>query len=259
MNESPVISIVIPTYNRKDLVLEAIHSVLVQEPKNFEVIVIDDGSTDGTAEYLRGLHLPIKVVTQANAGVAAARNRGIHEARGQYVAFLDSDDLWLPDKLQLQLAFFAAHPNAMIVCTDEQISEEGVIQPMTRFMRNQPITRPSLPAFVQHTSIHVSAVMVRKSLFDEVGVFNESLRIHEDSELWNRIAERYDFGYIEKPLVIYRWQADTQHLMSSKKRQLFIEEGRKYLALYRKQRLSRKLSEDELIALEQSERIVETG
>lgn len=257
MNESPVISVVIPTYNRKGIVLEAINSVLEQEPKNFEVIVVDDGSTDGSAEYLDSLNLPIKIIVQKNGGVAAARNRGIREASGQYVAFLDSDDLWLPHKLQLQLAFFEAHPEAMIVCTDEQISDAGNIQEMTRFARNRPIPRPSLPAFVQHTSIHVSAVMAKKTLFDEVGGFNESLRIHEDSELWNRIAEFHDFYYIEQPLVVYRWQADPNHLMSKEKRALFVEAGKIYLDLYRDRRLGRGLTPEERAALEQSEEMID--
>lgn len=248
----PIISVLIPTYNRKDIVLEAIRSALKQEPNNFEIIVIDDGSTDGTAEYLQGLNLSIKIITQKNMGVAAARNRGIREARGEYIAFLDSDDLWLPHKLQQQLAFFTIHPETVIVFTDEYISEKNVIQSKTRFERNKPIVRPSLPAFVQHTSIHVSSIMAKKTLFDEVGLFNESLRIHEDSELWNRIAEYHAFNYIEQPLVVYRWQADPAHLMSNEKRGLFIEEGRKYLALYCEQRANRELTQGERDAIEES-------
>ncbi|MBI2410837.1 MAG: HNH endonuclease [Candidatus Kerfeldbacteria bacterium] len=96
------------------------------------------------------------------------------------------------------------------------ISSNGVIEPKTRFERNTPVAQPRYPAFVEHTSIHISSVMLKKSLLDEVGLFNKSLRIHEDSELWNRIGEKYAFGYIEQPLVVYRWKADPEHLMNDR-------------------------------------------
>ena len=104
-----LISVIIPVFNRKDIVLEAIQSVLQQMPKNYEVIVVDDGSTDNTANYIESLNLPVHVIRKENGGVASARNAGIRIAKGEYIAFLDSDDLWLPGILKAQLEYLQLH------------------------------------------------------------------------------------------------------------------------------------------------------
>jgi glycosyltransferase involved in cell wall biosynthesis len=127
------ISVIIPTYNRKSIVLQAIQSALMQEPKNYEVILVDDGSVDGTVDYLNNLHLPITIVQKKNGGVSSARNTGIRAAQGGYVAFLDSDDIWLPGILKSQSEFLDSHPKIPLVYTDQYIESEGKITEKTRF------------------------------------------------------------------------------------------------------------------------------
>ncbi len=231
-----IVSVVIPTYNRSRIVESAIRSALSQTFKDYEVIVVDDGSTDGTVEYLESLHLPIKIISKKNGGVASARNAGIKEAQGDYIAFLDSDDSWLPDKLKAQVEYLYANPDTPLVYTDEYIEVNGETLQNTRFQRadvGDDIKNNFLLAgFVQRTPIHTSAVMVSKKVLDEVGYFNETLKIHEDSELWNRISKKYKFGYIDMPLAIFRYKDGVEHLMKDFHGEQSKEEGRKYLRLY---------------------------
>ncbi len=234
-SDQPTISVIIPSYNRKNIVVEAIQSVLAQEPKNYEVIVVDDGSTDGTREYLESLDLPMHVISKENGGVASARNFGIKAAIGKYIAFLDSDDLWLPGILKAQLEYLESNPEIPLVYTDQYIEAEGKVMDQTRFQRAGPtVERNSfkLSGFVQHTPIHISSVMVRRQLFDEVGYFNEDLKIHEDTEMWNRISQKYSLGWIDTPLATFRWEKDPEHLLKAGARQKFVDEGKKYLKLY---------------------------
>lgn len=254
---APDISVVIPTYNRKERVLDAIKSALAQGDANFEVIVVDDGSTDGTVEYLRALDLPIRLVTKANGGASSARNAGVKEARGRYIALLDSDDLWLPGKLAAQFEYLQSHAEIVLVYTNEYIEADGVREPLSRFDKEKPGKKLALPAFVDYMPIHTSAVMFRKNIFEEVGGFSEELIVHEDSELWNRMSEKYEFGYIEEPFALYRFFTGEDHLTSPKKRKLFWEEGRKYLGLYVERRKSRGLTPEEQKAVEESHALIE--
>lgn len=236
VRDNVLVSVIIPTYNRKDIVLDAIQSVVRQTIKDFEIIVVDDGSTDGTVEYLQSLHLPINLISKENGGVSSARNLGIKNARGKYIAFLDSDDLWLPEKLEQQIAYLESHPDIFLVYTDEYIEVNGDVLPNTRFERSGVKDDEKdnflLPGFVQHTPIHTSAVMIKKSVLDEVGYFNETLKIHEDTELWNRMSKKSRFGFINTPLATFRYREGAEHLMRDAKKQKGIEEGRKYLKLY---------------------------
>lgn len=255
---NPLISVVIPTYNRKEIVQEAIHSVLIQEPKNYEVIVVDDGSTDGTVEYLQKLALPIKIISKENGGVSSARNEGIKNAQGDYIAFLDSDDLWLPGILEAQLEFLESHSNIPLVYVDQYIEAKGKRADKTRLAvtKSTPeeMSKFDLPGFVKSPPIHISAVMVRKSLFDELGYFNEDLHIHEDTEMWNRVSEKYELGYIEQPLSVFRWEKDPEHLLMPSARKEFMSEGRKYMKLYEDRRKDRALTQREKDAIEESYR-----
>lgn len=250
---TPLISVIISTFNRKDLVLEAITSVLAQEPKNYEIIVVDDGSTDGTADFLTSLKLPIEIISQENSGVANARNRGIKEARGQYLAFLDSDDLWLPGILKTQLEYLSSHPNAPLVYVDQHIEIKGKRIKATRFtMKNfthEEMSKFDLPTFARSYPIHISSVMARSNLFREVGYFNENLKMHEDTDMWNRISEKYNIGYIKAPLVIFRREIDNKHLNNLGGRKISTSEGKKYINLY-KERKADKLTPREVTAVE---------
>lgn len=250
-----IVSVVIPTYNRKEKVIEAIKSAIEQKFNHMEIIVVDDGSTDGTSEFLKSLNLPIKLITKPNGGVSSARNEGIKNAKGKYVAFLDSDDLWLPGKIQSQVNFLESHPDIPLAYTDQYLNINGKNLDVTRFQRNPPKDTMLLSAFVDLVPIHTSTVMIRSSIFNEIGLFSEELSIHEDSELWNRISNKYKLGFIPEVLGVYRWQEGVEHLMSKKHKQKFVDEGRKYLKLYRENK-KRPLTLDEEKSCEDGEKIL---
>ena len=200
--KKPLVSVIIPTYNRGWILREAIDSVLAQDFRDFELIVVDDGSTDNTAQILDSYHQDLMVIRQPNRGVSAARNRGIAAAGGGLIAFLDSDDRWLPRKLSSQVDFFNSNPGAVINQTEEIWIRNGVrVNPKTRHHKpSGMIFEPSLALCL----VSPSAVMLKRSLLDEVGLFDEDLPACEDYDLWLRISWRYPVHLIETPLIIKR-------------------------------------------------------
>jgi glycosyltransferase involved in cell wall biosynthesis len=197
---TPMVSVIIPTYNRAAMVQEAVASVLTQTYSDFELIVVDDGSFDDTARVLNSYSGRIRVHRQDNRGVSAARNAGIAMAKGTLIAFLDSDDLWLPEKLAVQTAYFLNHPDAMICQTEERWVRNNV--------RVNPKNRHKKPSgLIYASSLHLclvspSAVMIRRSLLDRVGLFDENLPACEDYDLWLRISCRFPVYLIDHPLII---------------------------------------------------------
>ncbi|UCD78296.1 MAG: glycosyltransferase [Desulfobacterales bacterium] len=201
-SRQPKVSVIIPTYNRAWVVKEAVDSVLTQEYDDFELIVVDDGSTDDTRKALSACGPRIKVLRQPNRGVSAARNRGIAAAAGHLVAFLDSDDLWLPSKLARQVDFFDNHPAAVICQTQEIWIRNGVrVNPKKR---HQKFSGMIFERSLELCLVSPSAVMIRKDLFDSIGGFDESLPACEDYDLWLRISCRYPVNLIDMPLIIKR-------------------------------------------------------
>ena len=200
--EKPEVSVIVPTYNRGWIIKEALDSVVDQAFKDFELIVVDDGSTDNTKDILESYPHDIKVVHQQNQGVSAARNRGIASASGKLIAFLDSDDLWLPNKLATQVGFFNSTPDALICQTEELWVRNGVrVNPKERHKKpSGMIFEPSLALCL----VSPSAVMIKSSLFDEVGLFDEELPACEDYDLWLRVSCRYPIYLIDTPLIIKR-------------------------------------------------------
>jgi glycosyltransferase involved in cell wall biosynthesis len=196
----PLVTVIIPTYNRAWSIRRAIDSVLAQNYKNFELIVVNDGSTDATPDILSTYGKAIKVITQHNSGVSAARNQGIAAASGNLIAFLDSDDYWLPQKLSTQAGFFVSHPEALICQTEETWIKNG--------RRMNPKNRHQKPSGMMFSeSLHLclispSAVMIRKELFNDVGVFDETLPACEDYDLWLRITCQYPAYLIDTPLIV---------------------------------------------------------
>jgi glycosyltransferase involved in cell wall biosynthesis len=196
----PLVSVIIPTYNRCGCLPRAIESVQNQTYVHFELIVVDDGSTDGTPDLLQKYGGGIRVIRQENAGVSSARNTGIRAAGGALIALLDSDDSWLPGKLEEQVAFFKASPRAVICQTEEIWIRNGKrVNPKKRHQKfSGMIFEKTLPLCL----VSPSAVMVRPSLFQEVGLFDESLPACEDYDLWLRIAWKYPIHLITTPLTV---------------------------------------------------------
>ena len=208
IGKKPQVSVIIPTYNRGWILKEAIDSVLAQDYKDFELIVVDDGSTDNTSEVLAPYGNDIRIFFQKNKGVSAARNRGITEASGQYIAFLDSDDLWLPRKLSTQINFFNQMPDALICQTEEIWIRNGRrVNPKKRHKKlSGMIFEPSLELCL----VSPSAVMIRRSLFDRVGEFDVTLPACEDYDLWLRTSCRFPVHLVDTPLIIKRGGHDDQ-------------------------------------------------
>jgi glycosyltransferase involved in cell wall biosynthesis len=200
--EIPEVSVIIPTYNRGWCVAEAVDSVLDQDFRDFELIVVDDGSTDETPQLLEGYGQAIRVLHQDNRGVSAARNAGIVASRAGLIAFLDSDDLWLPGKLRCQVEFFASHPEAFICQTEELWVKNGRrVNPGKRHRkRDGMIFELSLDLCL----VSPSAVMVRRELFDRVGRFDESMPACEDYDLWLRVSCRFPVHLIETAFIVKR-------------------------------------------------------
>jgi len=256
----PLISAVVTTYNRKKIVVEALKSVLTQKPNNYEVIVVDDGSTDGTVEYLKSLNLPITIVEGNHEGIASTRNRGIEKSSGTYISFLDSDDIWLPGILQAQLHYLERHPYIPLVYADQYIESSGKKIAKTRFqsvnLAHEKKSKFCLPGFVQFVPIHISSVMVKKSIFSEVGYFDRRLKIHDDTEMWNRISEKYELGYINEPLSVRRCSRDSNRITSDSNRISYCDDGMVYLQIY-KERRGDKIKMEEQKALDESYMVVD--
>jgi len=202
------VSIIIPTYNRGWIVRDAIDSVLGQTDTDFELVVVDDGSTDRTPEILDSYGDRLRVIRQANQGVSAARNRGIGDSSGPLIALLDSDDIWLPGKISVQVDFFKKNPAALICQTEEIWIRNGLrVNPGKRHRKPfGMIFEPSLELCL----VSPSAVMVRRELFEKVGLFDESLPACEDYDLWLRVGCRYPVHLIGKPLTIKRGGHEDQ-------------------------------------------------
>ena len=199
----PRVSVIIPTYNRRELVLEAVDSVLNQTYQDFELILMDDGSSDGTKNAARERYGDRLIyVYQEHQGVSVARNHGMELARGEYIAFLDSDDLWLPTKLEVHIDFMHRHPDAQICFTDEVWIRQGVrVNPRRRHAKHTGRIYPyCLPLCI----ISPSSACMRAELFDRVGVFDTDLPVCEDYDLWLRVAARLPVFLIPQKLIVKR-------------------------------------------------------
>ena len=207
---SPVVSVVIPTYNNAAHLLGAIDSALNQTFADLEVLVIDDGSTDDTAAVCAAYGDRIRYFRQENAGSATARNRGIAESTGEFIAFLDGDDIWEPEKIAVQLAFMREHPQFALTYTDKSwMNDDGRPIPCDHDGWNYP-SGDLLDILVVNNYISSSSlVMVRRDCLDEVGVFDEhpDMRCSQDVNLWLRIAGRHQIGFVPRKLAWYRYHS----------------------------------------------------
>ena len=199
----PKVSVIIPTYNRRSMLKEAVDSVLAQDFEDFELIVVDDGSTDGTADEIKKYGGRVKLFQQKeNRGVSASRNSGILQARGKYIGFLDSDDLWVKGKLKIQVAFLDENPHYPLCYTDEIWVRKGKrVNPMLKHSKYSGwILEKCLPLCI----ISPSSAMMRKALFSKVGLFDEALPVCEDYDFWLRISARFPIFFIDRKLIIKR-------------------------------------------------------
>ena len=198
-----MISVIIPTFNRKQLLLEAVESVRRQSFRDWELLVVDDGSTDGTDQVIESLISDgIRCIRQEHSGVSAARNRGIRAARNDWIAFLDSDDYWHKQKLQQQFEALEANPEYLAVHTDEIWIRSGVrVNPRKHHRKRS--------GWMFHHCLRLclispSSILLHRSLLDESGLFDESFPVCEDYELWLRITARRPVFFVPEKLVVKR-------------------------------------------------------
>ena len=193
------ISAVIPTYNRRDRLQRALDSVVRQSLSVEEIILVDDGSTDGTADFVRNKFPSVTVIEQENQGVSAARNVGIQAATTSWIAFLDSDDVWLSDKLEKQVNLLKQYSDSRICHTEEKWlyrrEPKSVAKPYVK--QGGWIFERCLPV----CAISPSTVLIHKSVFETVGLFDVSLAACEDYDLWLRICSRMPVVLVEEPLI----------------------------------------------------------
>lgn len=201
------ISVILTTFNRAHMVTEAMDSILSQTFKDFELIVVDNCSSDNTEEVIKAYSDErIRYFKHENGGVVAVnRNYGINQARGEYIAFCDDDDLWLPEKLEKQMLEFEKDSQLGLVCTNAIIFDEtGNLGEF--FKTRLADSNFTLESLIWQNSVICSSVLVKKSVIDDVGHMDTSPEIFtgEDFELWLRVAHKYRIEYIDLPLVRYR-------------------------------------------------------
>jgi glycosyltransferase involved in cell wall biosynthesis len=226
------ISVVIPVFNGESFILQAVQSALDQTKLPHEVIVVNDGSTDGTLELLLGFGTRIRTISIPNGGVANARNVGILASSGAYIAFLDADDTWLDCNLETQLACLQKYPEIGFCCCDflTFASEKGVeINHFSRFSTNhdfvfdQPLVSDAFDLLLQYNFVGTcSNVMVRRKVLDKIGLFNPSFRQAEDYDLWLRCAETTNF-FISSSLLVNK-RTHQANLTNNQLETLFCHE-----------------------------------
>lgn len=206
MNPTPLVSVVIPAYNSAPYIREAIDSALAQSLKDLEVLVIDDGSTDDTREIVQSYGHPVQLIPQDHKGPAAARNRGIRESHGAFIAFLDSDDRWQPSKLVKQAALLQQRPDVGMVITGHAIFDEAGVRPTRRGSDKGTRLLPGDPVrnIFEHSGVGTPCIMVRREVFDKVGYFDEDLIMSEDDNMWMRITSKYGLELVDEPLTEIR-------------------------------------------------------
>ncbi len=207
----PLISVIIPTYNRESFIKESIESVLHQTFSDFELIVVDDGSTDDTDTILEFFKSDLQYIKQSNQGPSAARNTGIRLAAGNWISFLDSDDLWMPQKLECQIQFVRNFPETRICYTEELWYRKG--RRVNPAKKHQKFSGRFYKKMLSLCLISPSSVLIHRSVFDNAGLFDESLPACEDYDLWLRIGARYSIDLISEPLIIKRNGHDGQQSM----------------------------------------------
>lgn len=211
MNMQPV-SVIIPTYNRKHFLPRAVNSVLSQTWRCGELIIVDDGSTDGTSDYIDTLKrqniMPVRSLIQKNSGPAAARNTGILHAQYEYITFLDSDDHWNKRKIEKQLGLLLKNPGYLISHTREKWLRRG--EHLNQKKKHIPRHGDIYSHCLELCAVGMSTVMMRRELFNRVGLFDESFRCCEDYDFWLHVSCQYHFLLVDEPLTVKEGGRDDQ-------------------------------------------------
>ena len=204
---NPRVSVIIPTYNCAQYLPGAIESVIAQTFRDYELIVVDDGSTDETAEVIKKYGDRIKYLYQENSGPGAAKNLGIKASGGSFVATLDADDRWQPQKIEIQYEYMRCHPEVGLVYANcSTFNKQGIVTEAYDGKHRIVYQGDIFDKLIVKNFIASITIMVRKECLDKVGLFPEDFMISEDWHLWLRIAKNYPIGYIDQPLAMYRWQ-----------------------------------------------------
>ena len=240
------ISAVIPAYNCQQYIARSIDSVLSQTRAVDEVIVVDDGSVDGTAGIVKGYGGRVRYLHQANAGVSAARNTGIKAATCGWIAFLDADDEWLPDKIERQVQNLQHHPDLVwttgnfikSLCEENRSSPHTPVDQCVGYLRGKDYYDSYFFA-VQHSQLgHTDCMLIQKQVFEDVGVFNTDYAIGEDIDLWLRIAYRYPkLGFVAEPLSVYRLSTPESLMKKSRNTIAYLELMKRQVAIARQEEM----------------------
>jgi glycosyltransferase involved in cell wall biosynthesis len=200
----PKVSVIVTTYNRADLLRETVDSILGQTFRDLELIVVDNYSRDGTADYLNSIpDGRLRHTRNANNGVIAVnRNLGITLARGEYVAFCDDDDEWKPDKLRLQVELMDSQPELALSYTNAETFRSGEV--LSHRMIRRRVVRNHFSALLRGNFIPNSSVLVRRSVFEEIGLLSIDGTLREDYEMWLRVSSQFPLAGIDQPLIRYR-------------------------------------------------------
>ncbi len=211
------VSVIIPVYNAEKYIRQCINSVLLQDYPNIEIIVINDGSTDKSFEILYELRDQITLIDQPNGGISVARNAGINAATGDYIAFLDADDIWLAGKITAQVDFMENNPDFGAICTDHVHWIEYDRGPLDVSYDFSQLDRPMnfvfsgwvLAQMMRQCSMLTITVMLRKTVLDTIGLFDTEMKIDEDFDLWVRIAQQFKIHKLDKVFAVYRMNKES--------------------------------------------------
>ena len=204
-----MVSVIIPTFNRSKKLLRAVQSVIDQEYKDLEIIVVDDGSTDDTCKTIVKFRNFIRYIRlDNNRGVSVARNIGIQNSRAPWIAFLDSDDYWLKKKLKIQMEFIYNNPQSMACQTEEIWIRNG--RRVNPKIKHKKLSGDIFYQSLKLCLVSPSSVAIKRSVFDEIGLFDESMPAAEDYDLWLRMSCRYPIYLIDKDLIVKEGGHDDQ-------------------------------------------------
>ena len=227
----PKVSVIIPTYQHANFLSNAIDSVLAQIYTDHELIIIDDGSIDGTREICAAYGNKIRYIYQDNRGQAAARNIGILVANGEYIGFLDADDEWLPFKLELEVEFLDKHQPVGMVYSDYTYFGSRASRKKTGFDHIALVSgHVQKEIFLNDLIFPPSAVLIRKACFEKVGIFDESLVPSEDLDMWLRIAGVFEIDHLDIPVARYRLHDKNTHLNRQRMISAYVATQKKFLA-----------------------------